>query len=173
VAELGAMEVCHVRPGKNQFAGTIFEISDSYWPYHRADRAIESSEQEAYIASVRECFLGLGCGSGKFGAAEVATARDLQQRGIPLAVVKDAMLVGACRKYVSWFEGRALEPIQSLAYFKQLIAEVQEKPLPPGYSGYLRKKLKQFAESWNETAKSGKAANVREHPGMPSREIVQ
>ena len=79
--------------------------------------------------SVRECFLALGCGSGKFGAAEAAAARDLQRRGIPLAVIEDAMLMGACRKYISWFEGRALEPIRSLAYFEPLIAEIQEKPL--------------------------------------------
>jgi len=173
VAELEAAGVCHVKPGKNQFAGTIFEIPDRYWPYHRAANAIESPEQEAYVESVREYFLALGCGSGKFGAAEAATARNLQRRGIPLAVIEQAMLMGACRKYMSWFEGRALEPIQSMAYFEQLMAEVQGNPLPPGYSAYLRKKVKQFAESWNQSLKPGKSANVGGYPDMPSQEIVQ
>ena len=173
VAELEAGGVCHVKPGKNQFAGTIFEISDRYWPYHRAVSTIESPEQEAYVESVRECFLALGCGIRRFGAAEAETARGLQRRGIPLAVIEEAMLMGACRKYMSWFEGRALEPIQTLAYFEQLIAEVQEHPLPPGYSAYLRKKVKQFAESWNESVKSGKSANEGGYPDMPSQEIVQ
>ena len=81
--------------------------------------------------------------------------------------------MGACRKYMSWFEGRALEPIQSLAYFESLISEVQEKPFPPGYSGYLRKKVNQFAESWNEWVKSGKSADLGPCPDIPSREIVQ
>lgn len=173
VAELEAAGVCQVKPGKNQFAGTIFEISDRYWPYHRAANAIESPEQGTYVESVREYFLALGCGSGKFGAAEAATARNLQRRGIPLAVIEQAMLMGACRKYMSWFEGRALEPIQSLAYFESLIAEVQGNPLPPGYSAYLRKKAKQFAESWNQSLKSGKSANVGGYPDMPAQEIVQ
>jgi hypothetical protein len=173
IAELEASGVCHVKPGKNQFAGTVFEISDRYWPYHRAASAVESPEQEAYVESVREYFLSLGCGSGKFGAAEAATARDLQRRGIPLALIEEAMLMGACRKYLSWFEGRALEPIQSLGYFEPLIAEVQGNSLPPGYSAYLRKKVKQFAESWNQSLKPGKSADAGAYPDMPSQDIVQ
>lgn len=173
VAELEARGVCHVKAGKNQFAGTIFEISDSFWPYHRAANGFESPEQKAYVESVRECFLALGCGSGKFGAAETAAASDLHRRGIPLAVIEEAMLMGACRKYTSWFEGRAPEPIRSLAYFGQLIAEIQEKPFPPGYSGYLRKKVRQLSEAWNESVKSGKAAQGGGYPRMPSQEIVQ
>jgi hypothetical protein len=173
VSEIEIEGLCHVRPGKNQFAGTIFEIADDYWPYHRASNAIEAPEKEAYIASVRDCFLELGCGNGKFGAADVATARDLQQRGIPLAVVEDAMFLGASRKYMSWFEGKALEPIQSLAYFKEVIAEVQDKPLPPGYSAYLRKKVRELAESWNEAVKSGEAAQRGGCPTMAPDEIVQ
>jgi hypothetical protein len=173
VSELETEGICLVRPGKNQFAGTIFEISDDYWPYHRAAKAIEAPEQEAYVASVRDCFLSLSCGNGKFGAADIATARNLQQRGIPLAIVEDAMLLGASRKYMSWFEGNALEPIQSLAYFKEVIAEVQDKPFPPGYSAYLRKKVRELAEAWSETVKSGKVAPTGGCPTMAPDEIVQ
>ena len=172
-AELEAAGVCLVKPGKNQFAGTTFEIADAYWPYHRAADCPEPPEQKAYVESVRECFLSLGCGSGKFGAAEAAAAEDLRRRGIPLAVIEDAMLMGACRKYTSWFEGRAPEPIRNLRYFESLIAEILAKPFPPGYSAYLRMKVRQFAEIWNESLKSGKGAPGRGYPGMPSRESVQ
>jgi hypothetical protein len=134
VAELQARGVCQIKAGKNQFAGTIFEISDSYWPYHRAVcDSPEAAEQKSYVDSIREYFLALGCGGGKFGAAEAAAAKDLHRRGIPLGLIQDAMLMGACRKYTSWFEGRAPEPIRTLAYFESLIAEIQEKPFPPGY----------------------------------------
>jgi hypothetical protein len=173
VAELEARGVCRVQSGKNQFAGTTFEISDSYWPYHRAVVSPESTEQESYVDSVREYFLALGCGSGKFKAAEAVAAKDFHRRGIPLGVIQDAMLMGACRKYSSWFEGRAPEPIRTLAYFESLIAEIQEKPFPPGYSAYLRKKVKQFGELWNASVKSGKTAPGGGYPGMPSAEIVQ
>jgi hypothetical protein len=172
-AELVTAGICRVKAGKNQFAATTFEISDDYWPYHRAADCLESPEQKAYVASVRECFLSLGCGSGKFGAAEAAAAEDLRRRGIPLAVIEDAMLMGACRKYSSWFEGRALEPIQNLRYFESLIAEIQAKPFPPGYSAYLRGKVRQFSEIWSESLKSGPGAHGRGYPDMLSWEIVQ
>jgi len=172
IVELEANAVCHVKTGKNQFAGTIFEISDSYWPYHRSNDAAESLEQKSYVDSARECFLSLGCGSGRFGAAEAAAAQDLHRRSIPLGVLQDAMLMGACRKYASWFEGQTLEPIRALAYFEPLIAEIQEKPLPPGYSAYLQKKQSQLAELWSQSAKSSKMAGT-EYPDLPSKEIVQ
>lgn len=173
VAELETQGVCIVKHGKNQFAGTIFEISDSYWPYQRAAIGSEPPEQKAYVDSVRECFLALGCGSGQFGAGEAVTASNLHRRGIPLAVIEDAMLLGACRKYISWIEGHALEPIRSLAYFEALITEVREIPFPPGQSAYLRKKVKQLAEAWNESMKSANATREGGYPEMPPQEIVQ
>ncbi len=155
VAELEAAGVCLVVPGKNQFGGTSFEISDAYWPYQRHSGSPESLDQKAYVESVREWFLSLGCGSGKFGAAEEAAARDMRERSIPLPVIEEAMLMGACRKYSSWFGGQALEPIRTLGYFESIVAEIREKPLPPGYADYLRKKVSQFAETWTESTISG------------------
>ncbi len=153
ITELVARGICDVSSGKNQFFPTIFQISDSYWPYHRLNNCPESLEP--YVESVRTCFLSLGCGSGKFGASEAADARKLQQRGIPLELLEEAMLIGACRKYNSWFEGQAAEPIQSLRYFDQIIAEIQKEPLPSGYSTYLREKIKRLDALWNEAVKSG------------------
>jgi hypothetical protein len=173
VSELEAEGICLLHSGKNQFAVTIFEISEGYWPYHCTTNTIESPDQEAYVESVRECFLGLGCGNGKFGAAEATTARNLQRQGIPLAVVEDALFLGASRKYMSWFEGKALDPIHSLAYFNDVIAEIQDKPFTPGYSAYLRKKVRELAESWSQAAKTGKTVQRGGCLTMPSDEIVQ
>jgi hypothetical protein len=172
VSELEAEGICLVQSGKNQFAGTIFEIADDYWPYHRIHYA-KSTEQETYIDTVRECFMGLGCGNAKFGAADVAAARNLQQRGIPLSVVEDAMLLAASRKYMSWFEGQALDPIKSLAYFNEVIAEIQDKPFPPSYSAYLRKKVRELAESWREAVNTGEAPAREGCQTILSEEIVQ
>ena len=172
IAELEARGICSVKRGKNQFAHTTFEISDSYWPYGRSGDCPESPEQKAYVESVRTCFLSLGCGSGKFGAADAADARDLQRRGIPLVVIEAAMLMGACRKYSSWFEGNALEPIQSLGYFGQLIVEIQKEPLPPGYPAYLREKIKKLAALWDENVKSSSQAR-KEEDQQPSGETIQ
>lgn len=155
VVELERKGVCKVRPGKNQFTATVYEISDRYWPYHRVSVDPESPEIKAYVASVCEWFEGLGCTTGQFGAAETEAARQLQQRAVPLGVVYDAMLLGACRKLDSWLNGRPTEPIRSMAYFEPLIAEIQAEPLPAGYSAYLRMKVRQFSKSWHEST-SGK-----------------
>lgn len=175
VAELQAKAICNVRAGKNQFAPTIFEISDAYWPYHRSAEASPPAEEKTYVTSVREWFLGLGCAKEQFGAADVETARTLQHRGIALAVVQDALLVGACRKWTSWLNGAAPEPIGSLRYFEPLIAELLEQPFPPGYSSYLRRKNEQFAQTWKESVRSSahsdsrvkRTRTERPDPGMP------
>jgi len=150
VAELETKGICKVRPGKNQFSATVLEITDRYWPYYRVTAELESPETEAYVESVREWFEELGCTSGKFGAAETDAAKQLQQRAVPLAVVYDAMLLGACRKFDAWLNDRPTEPIRSMVYFEPLIAEIQAKPLPAGYSAYLRMKVRQFSKSWQE-----------------------
>ncbi len=155
VAELETKGVCKVRTGKNQFTATVYEISDKYWPYHRVSVDPESPEIKAYVESVREWFEGLGCTNGRFGAAETEAAKRLQQRAVPLGVVYDAMLLGACRKLDSWLNDRPTEPIRSMAYFEPLIAEIQATPLPAGYSAYLRMKVRQFSKKWQESV-SGK-----------------
>lgn len=146
VAELQAKEVCKICPGKNQFTATVFEISDCYWPYHRS--CPESSEVGDYVESVRECFEGLGCTSGKLGAAGIETAKQLQQRSIPLELVLDAMLLGACRKLDSWLNGGPSDPIRSMAYFEPLIAEIQAASLPVGYSEHLQSQLQRLVKKW-------------------------
>jgi hypothetical protein len=168
VSELETSGVCLVKPGKNQFARTIIEITDSYWPYERVGNDSQSPEQKAYVDSVRECFLALGCSSGKFGVAEAAAAGNLQRRGIPWAMLEEAMLLGACRKYTCWIEGQVLEPIWNLAYFEPIIAEIKEKPLPPGYSDYLRKKIRRLAADWNESRKSRDEKQKGGYPDIPS-----
>jgi len=73
----------------------------------------------------------------------------MQERGIPLALLEEAMLMGACRKYSSWLNGGAVEPIMSLRYFEPLVSEIQEQPFPAGYTEYLRKKAQQLGKIWN------------------------
>lgn len=165
VAELQAKAVCSVQAAKNQYARTTFEIADGYWPYHRPGGGDEPPEQNDYVQSVRQYFLAVGCGSGKFGAAEAEAARDMQRGGIPLAVIQDAMFLGACRKWTSWLNGGSPEPIRSLRYFEPIIAQIKELPLPPGYSAYLRKKNEQFAQLWHQSVQSGTKPGPR-----PTRE---
>jgi len=155
VAELEQKQMARVSRGKNQFAPTVFEIADPYWPYQREEPQSPAAQQEDYVEAVRKSFLAVGCvRRGGFRTADVHAARALQQRALPLELVQNAVLLGACRKYVSWLEGRCPEPIHSLSYFEPLIAEIQQNPLPAGYSTYLRNQVKQLAAKWGETVKA-------------------
>ncbi len=173
VKELERKEVCTVRSGRNQYARTCFEVHDSYWPYRRTQEATNTDVPLAdrYVNTIKNRFLAIGCTAGKFSARDMQLAEDLQRRGIPLETVQDALLMGAVRKYVSWFNGGSLQPIGSLAYFAALIAETQDRPFPEGYREYLEVKVVKFAREWAE--KSAKARENREYLGMGDAKIVQ
>jgi hypothetical protein len=148
IQQLQQRQVCTIIPAKNQYARTIFEIADDFWPYDRCDEDSRSaSNLRTYIDSVRQSFLSLGCVSGRFTAADEALAKHMHERAIPLAVIENALLLGACRKYQQWLCRQQLpEPIQSLRYFAAVVAEVQSQPLPAGYAHYLRRKLQQYGQ---------------------------
>ena len=173
VKELERKEVCTVRSGRNQHARTCFEIRENYWPYRRTQEAASTDVPLAdrYVNAIKNRFLAIGCTVGKFSARDVELAQDLQRRGIPLETVQDALLMGAVRKYASWFNGGSLQPIGSLAYFAALIAETQDRPFPEGYREYLEVKVVKFAREWAE--KSAKARENGGCLGMATARIVQ
>jgi hypothetical protein len=164
VKELASHQVCHIQEGTNQHARTGFRIAEPYWPYHRLAKATWSVAASDYVAAVRESFLALGCTRGRFAAAEEKRAQQLEAQGIPLAVVQDALVLGACRKYTAWINGQAHGPIGSLRYFDSIIAEIQAGPWPDGYGQYLRTRLPQMRRQWEESAK----ADPRTQIGLPS-----
>ena len=148
VDELESKGVCLVEHARNQYTATSFEIQDAFWPYRRPRQAEDPPELYRFVESLRDAFLGLGCTSGNFGAADVSVARDLYHRRIPVGVIEEAMLMAACRKYSAWLNGHESGPIQSMRYFESVITEIQQQPFPPGYAGYLRGKVGQFAAVW-------------------------
>jgi hypothetical protein len=146
-AELSEKEICKIRPGENQYCKTDFEICDSYWPYARESHS-ETFEPDSYVAAVKKIYLLLGCTKAKFSAGDTRKAREFEQQGVPLEIVEDAMLMGACRKLISLLNDNFGELIASLAYFESLIAEIQERPMPTDYRDYLRKKVEQLRNAW-------------------------
>jgi hypothetical protein len=173
VTELRQKEICNVRGGKNQFAPTVYQISDSYWPYRRAESGAPPSAQTDYVEAVRDGFLALGCTSGKFGAADIQVARGMHRRAIPLSVVQDALLLGACRKFLSLENATSAEPIGSLQYFGAVIEEVSQQPLADDYRQYLRAKNQQLTESWNRKLQSRQHHGNAGHLNRAGPEIVQ
>jgi hypothetical protein len=150
IHELGYKGVCTVRMGKNQYARTYFEIRDEYWPYRRTKNIqnINGPLHNAYLNAIKSSFVSLGCTTGKFNARDAQIADQFQKRRIPLVLIQDALLMGACRKLISLLNGNSTEPIASLAYFEGLIAEIRERPIPADYREYLQKKVEQLRRAW-------------------------
>lgn len=185
VAELETAAVCRITPARNQYAPTVFEVRDEFWPYHRIPAGPEppvdpDRELQRYIESIQECYLSLGDVHVGFRPVDRSIAKNLYQRRIPLGFVRDAMLLGACRKYESWLNGKPSQPIQTLRYFEHIIKEVRNQPLPPGYSNYLRRKLDSYAAAWaasdDGSGKTGRAPLAGPSPAsfpQPRRVLAQ
>lgn len=148
-AELSEKKICDIRPSENQYCKTAFEICDSYWPYEREAHS-KICEPYSYVAEVQKLYLSLGCTKANFCSGDSRKAQEFERQGVALEIVEQAMLLGACRKYSSWLEGRDSEPIGSLAYFGNLVAEIQRQPFPQGYKEYLRSKNMKLAEAWSQ-----------------------
>jgi hypothetical protein len=173
IDELKHKQVCIVHSARNQYARTGIEIREEYWPYRRTAEVKSADDQvrNPYVEEIRSTFVALGCTTGKFSARDALLAQDLQQRGIALEIVQDAMLMGAARKYVSWLNGRSLQPIGSLAYFATLLPEMEQRPLPPDYREYLRETVVRLSKTWmKESAKDPKNRGCLD---MPCPENVQ
>jgi hypothetical protein len=145
IQELGYKGVCNVLTGKNQYARTRFEIRDEYWPYHRIT---DGTQNNAYVDAIKSSFISLGCTTGKFNAGDAQIADHFQKCRIPLELIQDAMLMGACRKLISLLNGSSGESITSMAYFESLIVEIRERPIPADYREYLQKKVEQLRIAW-------------------------
>lgn len=156
IADLKAKGFCSAVTSRVPYFGTTFRINDDYWPYRQSSNSTQENTGSSYVDSVRRAFLALGCTHGRFGRSEERQALDFKRRGVSLTTVEDAMLVGACRKYVSWMNDGTGDPISSLRYFESLIEEVQERPFPAGYRQYMRLELQKLSDLWERKQSSMK-----------------
>ena len=151
MAEMVAKKVCSVVSDNP----LVFRIEDEFWPYDNGrGHAFPGQCTSDYVAAVRRLFLDLGCTTGRFGTSEEVQVKNLEKRGVPLDIVRDAMMVGASRKYVSWLNNGYSEPISSMAYFESVIDELLRCPPPAGYREYLPMELQRLARHWSRSMQS-------------------
>jgi len=148
IEQLRQKGFCRIQLTDDQRSMMLVSICDDYWPYERESNG--KTEAADYVAGVRECFLALECTAGKFGAGDIRKAREFEKLGIPLQTIQDALITGACRKLTSWLDGRISAPIGSLAYFEDIVLEMDVHPLPPGYREYLAFQVKKLALIWKQ-----------------------
>jgi hypothetical protein len=68
-------------------------------------------------------------------------AGQLYERGVPLTVIENALVLAAARRLVRPAGAPPLLTIRSLAYFTPIIEEVSTLRVGPDYFRYLRQKL--------------------------------
>lgn len=100
----------------------------------------------AYVAAVLTLYADLPDTPLRASAQDQWLARKLYEQAVPLSLVESALLLASLRRLFRPSDLPPLPPIRSLAYFRPVITELQQNPLPDGYLDYLRLKLRTAAK---------------------------
>jgi hypothetical protein len=103
------------------------------------------SDAAIYVADVLILYVELPETPLRASVQDQWQARRLHDRGVPLRLVKSALLLASLRRLIRPADGPPLSPIRSLAYFQPVIDELLAHPVPDNYLEYLRLKLRQVA----------------------------
>ncbi len=101
--------------------------------------------QEEYIRQVLEAYRKTPGTMGTVRRADRLLAAQLYQRGLPVQVIENALVLAATRRLVRPAGAPPLAAIRSLAYFLPVIEEVRELRVSSDYFDYLRYKLARIA----------------------------
>ena len=107
--------------------------------------AATGSDPANYVAAVVSAYVDLPDTPFSARAQDLSCARRFYDDGVPLPVVKSALLLASLRRIARPADATPLPPIRSLAYFRPVITELLNQPLPDGYLDYLRLKLHNVA----------------------------
>ena len=103
--------------------------------------------QEEYIRQVLEAYRKTPGTMGTVRRPDRLLAAQLHQRGVPLMVVENAMVLAASRRMVRPADAMPLGTIRSLAYFLPVIDEVLSSRIKPDYFNYLRYRMERLSQS--------------------------
>lgn len=99
---------------------------------------------ELYVMAVLTFYIELPDTPAGASALDEAWARLFFQRGIPLAVVEAALLLGSLRRRSRLPDAPPLAGIRSLAYFQPIIEELARTPVSDSYRASLRQKMQRL-----------------------------
>jgi hypothetical protein len=110
------------------------------------DQPIEEKaiSREEYIQKVLRAYRQTPGTTGTVHRPDRVLAAQLQERGVPLEAVENALVLAAVRRMVRPDGAPPLATVRSLAYFSPVIEEVLHSPVSPGYFQYLRQKIQRL-----------------------------
>jgi hypothetical protein len=103
--------------------------------------------REEYIQKVLGAYRQTPGTAGTIRQPDRLLAAQLQQRGVPLAAVENALLLAAARRLVRVPGSPPLGTIRSLAYFSAVIEEVLALRVNPEYFQHLRHRMERFTQT--------------------------
>jgi hypothetical protein len=100
--------------------------------------------REQYVHKLLEAYQHTPGTTGQVRPPDRQLAMQLQQRGIPLRTIENALLLAAARRIFRAPEALPLTTVRSLAYFVPVIEELLTTTISDDYLEYLRRKLEPF-----------------------------
>jgi hypothetical protein len=164
--ELQNAGVCTVQMTQNRHVKGIIEITPEYWPYDRESNEPPQEGESAYIAAVKKLLSARACVRSSFSIADGRLAREWFERGIPLDLVEQTILVACSRKYVSWRNGQCKSPINSLRYFESTLEEIRGQKTDPEYWNFIRFRMQRVEKLWLQNEKKPEAVTQTENAGQ-------
>jgi hypothetical protein len=121
------------------------QVSSSSGSAERRPKESESSDplERDYVEAVLDCYLRLPGTSSVTSRYDRRCAQQLYRRGVPLEVVRSAMVVAVARR--TFRRGGPLPRVRAVHYFMPVIEEMLEFPCDPGYVQYLEQQLRPLA----------------------------
>ena len=97
-----------------------------------------------YVSHVLQAYRATPGTTGKVRKPDRLLAIDLFNKGIPVAIVENALILGAARRLIRPNGSVPLPPARSFAYFFPIIEEVQQMEVGSEYFAYIRRKLEKI-----------------------------
>lgn len=100
-----------------------------------------SATRQLYVQRILALYRCVPGTTGHLRRCDRQLAGQLYDRGIPLDVIRSAMILAVARRTFRSTDGPSLAAIATLHYFRPVIDEIIAEPLVPGYVDYLRHML--------------------------------
>jgi len=141
--------VCRTKfPHDPQGRGWI-ELTDEHWPYQRQQSCTtDDAEINSYLDQIRNILSERACIRKPLLRTDELLAREWYAQGISIEHIRQAVLMGCGRKYISWRNGGSHTPIGSLAYFQPILAELTEEKAPADYWEFIRERIERTEKLW-------------------------
>jgi hypothetical protein len=82
--------------------------------------------------------------SNRLSRWDLRLVDELFSRNVSIDIVRSALILGSARRLSRDPKAPPLPPVRSLHYFRHLIDEILDRPLPPAYIEYIEFRLNQL-----------------------------